>query len=329
MVENKETIVTSMNEAALNLFDEMLEMIDVLKGDVIETKLGPIIIDFGINSKGGYLAGEYISQICMGGLAEVSLSMKEYSPELTLPSISIFTDFPVESMLGSQLAGWAINKDGYQAMASGPARVLADKPKAFFKKIPMDEEIDEGVIVLESSKIPPDSILKYIAEKCTIELENLAIIVVPTTSLAGTVQISARSVETAMHKLFDLGFNVRTIFAASGCAPISPILANNVEIMMGRTNDMLIYGSDVFIQIDDPNENIDNNLFKNAVSEKSSKYGSLFYEIVKDAKGDFYKIDPAIFAPAKLTVNNIVKGKTDIFGKLNVDMLNKSINSSI
>ena len=67
LAEITETIVTSMNEAALNLFDEMLEMIDVLKGEVIETKLGPVVIDFGINTKGGFLAGEYISQICMGG----------------------------------------------------------------------------------------------------------------------------------------------------------------------------------------------------------------------------------------------------------------------
>ncbi|HUU77361.1 MAG TPA: methenyltetrahydromethanopterin cyclohydrolase [candidate division Zixibacteria bacterium] len=327
MNSQNEATITTMNEAAINLFEEILEIVDVLKGEVIETKIGSMIIDFGVNTQGGYLAGEYISQICMGGLAEVTLTLKEYSPEVILPSITVFTDFPVEATLGSQFAGWSIKKDNYQAIASGPARVLADKPKHIFKKIPMDEEIDEAVIVLESNEIPSDNIIKYIAEKCTIDPENLYIIVVPTASIAGSTQISARSIETALHKLFDLGMDVTKIIAASGSAPISPVYYENYEIMLGRTNDMLIYGSNVFLQVNTGNEKELLDFCKKAISNKSPNYGSLFYEIVKQAKGDFYKINPAIFAPAKLTVNNVKSGKTNSFGNTNIELIEKSINS--
>ena len=322
---NTKVVHTNLNAAAVELFDEMLENSEVLKAEVIETKTGPILIDFGINAKGGFLAGEYITQLCLGGIGEVSLNVTKYSDEFSLPSISVITDFPAEATLGSQFAGWSINKDNYRAMGSGPARVLARKPKHIFEKLPLVEEIEEAVIVLETDKLPNDKVLKYIAEKCKVELDSLYVVVVPITCLAGSTQISGRSIETALHKLFDLGMDVNQIISASGTAPIAPIHSKDSDLMMGRTNDMLIYGAEVYLQVDFKDESELLGYLKKATSESSSKYGSLFYEIVKEAKGDFYKIDPAIFAPAKIIANNVNSGKTHSIGRVNSDMLEKSI----
>lgn len=322
---SKKPIHSNLNAAAVELFEEMLDNSEVLKAEVLETKIGPIIIDFGIKAKGGYLAGEYITQLCLGGIGDVSLTTTKFTDDFSIPSISIITDFPVEATLGSQFAGWSIDKDNYKAMGSGPARVLARKPKQIFEKIPLVEETEETVIVLETDKYPTDKVLKYIADKCRVELDCLYVVIVPTTSIAGSTQISGRSVETALHKLFDIGMDVSQVISASGTAPIAPIHQNNTDLMMGRTNDMLIYGAEVFLQVECKDEDKLIDYLKKATSETSPKYGTLFYKIVKDAKGDFYNIDPAIFAPAKLNVNNTSTGKTHSFGKINSEMLRKSI----
>ncbi len=324
---SKKIIHTNLNIAAVELFEEMLDNSEVLKAEVLETKIGPIIIDFGIKAKGGYLAGEYITQLCLGGIGDVSLSTTKFTDDFSLPSITVITDFPVEATLGSQFAGWSINKDNYKAMGSGPARVLAQKPKHLFEKILLVEEVEETVIVLESDKYPTDKVLKYIADKCHVELDCLYVVIAPTTSIAGSTQISGRSVETALHKLFDLGMDVSQIISASGTAPIAPIHRNNTDLMMGRTNDMLIYGAEVFLQVECRDEDKLIEYLKKATSETSPKYGSLFYTIIEEVKGDFYKINPSIFAPAKLNVNNTSTGKTHSFGKINCEMLKKSIHS--
>ncbi|NHJ33320.1 MAG: methenyltetrahydromethanopterin cyclohydrolase, partial [Asgard group archaeon] len=183
---------------------------------------------------------------------------------------------------------------------------------------------NETVIVLETNKYPPDKILSYIAEKCGIVLEGLCVIVTPTTSVAGSTQVSGRSVETAIHKLHDLGFDITTIFSACGIAPIAPIVKKS-DVMLGRTNDMLIYGSDVYLQVDYKEDSKLKELLKKTVSSNSPSYGSLFFDIVKEVQGDFYKIDPALFAPARLTINNTTSGKTYSAGRINIEMLRKSV----
>ncbi|MCK5298019.1 MAG: methenyltetrahydromethanopterin cyclohydrolase [Candidatus Heimdallarchaeota archaeon] len=323
MSNKKKIIETNMNEAAVELFDEMLEMEEILRGILVDTDIGPSIFDLGVKAQGGFLAGEYTTQVCLGGLAEVSLGLKSYD-DLILPTITVITDFPAIATMGSQFAGWSINKDGYQAMGSGPARILAKKPKDIYEQLPFKEKHNETVIVLETNKYPTDKIMTYIAEKCGIVLEGLCIIVTPTTSVAGSTQVSGRSVETAIHKLHTIGFDITAIQTACGIAPIAPI-AKKSDIMLGRTNDMLIYGSDVYLQVDYKDDSELKEFLEKTISSNSSSYGSLFFDVVKKVQGDFYKIDPALFAPAKLTINNVNSGKTFSAGKINIDMLRKSV----
>ncbi len=316
---------TSMNEAAIDLFEEMLEMLEILKAQIIETDIGPVILDLGLKTLGGYLAGEYAIQICLGGQAEVSVGMKSYSPDLTLPTVTVISDSPAIASMGSQFAGWSIDVNGYKAMASGPIRIFSKKPKHVFEQLPIKEDFDQTVIVLETDKYPTDAALRYISERCRISLQNISVVITPTTSIAGATQIAGRSIETAIHKLMDLGMDITKIISGFGTCPIAPIDKKNSDLMLGRTNDMLIYGSDVYLQVDYKNDKELLSYLEKAISSTSTNYGKLFYEIVKEAKGDFYSIDKSLFAPAKLTVNNIETGKTYSYGKINSDMLLKSI----
>ena len=213
-------------------------------------------------------------------------------------------------------------------MGSGPARILARKPKQLYQKLGLTEEYSEAVIVLEADAYPPKKVMEYIANSCNVALENLYILLAPTGSVAGSTQISGRAIENAIHKLFDLGMDVQTIVSACGSAPISPVIQKNSDLMMGRTNDMLIYGSEVYLQVDYPNDKELQTFMQKAVSSSSEIYGKLFYEVFQEVQGDFYKIDPGIFSPAKIIVNNLQSGALFVEGAINPEMLAQSIQKS-
>ena len=59
-------------------------------------------------------------------------------------------------------------------------------------------------------------------------------------------------------------------------------------------------------------------------SSASKDYGKTFAEVFKAANMDFYKIDPLLFSPAKVTITNVETGHVFEGGQLNVDLLKQS-----
>ena len=313
----------SLNHMALKLVKELCDRPDEYGVTVRENSLGACIIDAGMQAKGGILAGKIITEICLGGIGEVNISSVRLG-SIELPSVTVFTDQPAIAALGAQLAGWRINVGDYLAIGSGPARALALKPKRVFEKIGYRDESDVAVLVLETSKEPPKEAIAYIAESCGVTPSKLFLIVTPTSSLAGFTQVSGRAAETGIHKLVELGFDPRLITHAWGCAPIMPIHPDYVEAM-GRANDAILYGGVTYYVVNCEDDEALKNLVARSVSSASNQYGRPFAEIFREANLDFYKIDPAIFAPAVMTVNNAKTGKTFTAGKVNTEVLMKSI----
>jgi len=145
-----------------------------------------------------------------------------------------------------------------------------------------------------------------------------------TASLAGAIQVSGRIVETGIHKLNKLGLDPNVIVYAWGCALIPP-LHPKFTVAMARTNDAILYGGMVHLIVDYEDDGELENFVRNAPSSASRDYGRPFIEIFKDANYDFYKIDPNLFAPAVLTVNNVRTGNTFKAGKINVEVLVESL----
>jgi methenyltetrahydromethanopterin cyclohydrolase len=312
----------SVNKLAWRLLEELIEHSDLYKVKAEKEPHGPVIVDAGLEVKGGLQAGRIITEICMGGLGTARISPRNYDG-LVLQSIFVWTDHPAISALGCQLAGWRINSDGYFAIGSGPARALALKPKEIYKEIKYEDESDRAVVVLETEKAPPLKIVSQIAKDCRVQIEKLAIILVPTTSLAGVTQVAGRIVETGLHKLRQLGLYSGTVRYAWGCAPIPPVHHEFVKAM-GRTNDAILYGGTSSYTVESSDEGKLEEIVKMAPSSASNVYGRTFNEIFKEAKNDFYKIDPAFFAPATVVINNLKTGNTFESGEINVEMLKKS-----
>ena len=313
----------SVNKLALNLVKEVINKKEELNIAYKELPSGAKILDMGIKVKGGYEAGRYLAEICMGGLGKVNFYLADYNG-ITLPSINVYTDYPSIALLASQFAGWRIATKDYFALGSGPARALSLKPKEIYEKIGYRDDSSEAILVLEGDKEPSEEVLELVAKECKVNLENLYILIAPTSSIAGSIQISSRVLEAGLHKLSELNLDLSKVLYGMGRAPIAPIHPKFVQAM-GRTNDVILYAGEVYFTVDYEKEEDLLSILEKAPSSSSPSFGKPFYQIFKEANYDFYKIDPLLFAPAKYIINNKRSGRTFIYGNFRIDILKDSL----
>jgi methenyltetrahydromethanopterin cyclohydrolase len=237
--------------------------------------------------------------------------------------VQVWTDHPAESCMASQYAGWAINPEGFFAMGSGPLRSKARVEKELFEKLAYAEDASRGVLVLEGRTLPSDAVAGWVAKKAGVPINGLTFVVAPTASLAGGVQIIARSIETGLHKMDALVFDVRQVVSASGTAPLPPLAKNDMRAI-GRTNDCVLYGGQAryVIRADDSDLAA---LAERLPSNTSKDYGTPFYDIFKRYDNDFYKIDPMLFSPAEVWLTSASSGRTFHAGRMNPAVLRASL----
>jgi methenyltetrahydromethanopterin cyclohydrolase len=311
-----------MNERAWALADRYVARAYDLRVAVHRLSSGARVIDAGVNVPGGLEAGLMLAELCMGGLGRVS-----YVP-LTIagdswPGVQVWTDHPAASCMASQYAGWAVTPEGYFAMGSGPLRSKARVEKELFEKLGYAEEAARGVLVLEGRTLPNDDVAAWVAKKADVAPSAITFAVAPTASLAGGVQIVARSIETGLHKMDTLGFDVARVVSALGTAPMPPVARNDLRAI-GRTNDCVLYGGQVRYTVLGDDEELAS-LAERLPSSTSPDYGTPFYDIFKRYDNDFYKIDPMLFSPAEVWLTSATSGRTFHAGHANADVLRASL----
>ena len=311
----------SVNRKALEFVKTIIDNKETLDCRVEKSAGGATIIDAGIECTGTAELGRLIGEVCLGGLGSVKLSTT-YIGDLKLPAVIVGADYPKIATLASQYAGWTIKVGKYFAIGSGPARALARMEK-LYDELGYRDRSKKGVIVLESRVKPSDDVTGYIAEKCGIAPTDLFCIVVPTASIAGSVQISSRVVEVGMHKLHEIGFDPEKVRRGYGVAPIAPVAKDDSKAM-GMTNDCILYGGRTYYFIKSDDDDFQS-IVEKVPSSTSEQYGQPFYDLFKSVKFDFYKVDPLLFSPAEVTINHIESGKIYHAGELNPDVLQQSL----
>jgi methenyltetrahydromethanopterin cyclohydrolase len=310
----------SVNRQAAAIVEEMVAQAETLGIRVSRLPGGARLLDLGLQAPGGLQAGKYLAEVCMGGLGQVTFLPLLFG-DFWLPGLVVTVDQPAIGCMASQYAGWAIKRDKFFAMGSGPARALAVVEK-LYEKLEYKDSAEVAVLVLEGRQLPTEGVAGYIADKCGVSPANLTMLIAPTASLAGSIQISARVVETGLHKLVELGFDVRQVLSGYGTAPIAPVDKDDLHAI-GRTNDCVLYGGQVYytVRADDAELAA---LVERIPSSASSDYGQPFYRLFKQY-GDFYKIDPLLFSPAQVIINNVASGKSYRAGRLNAQVLGASL----
>jgi methenyltetrahydromethanopterin cyclohydrolase len=179
--------------------------------------------------------------------------------------------------------------------------------------------------VLESARLPPAEACLRLAADAGVRPEALTLLVARTASPAGTVQVAARALETALHKLLDVGFDVSRVRAGRGRAPLPPVPPADL-VAVGRTNDAILYGGHVTLEVSGPEADLAA-VGPRAVSLASRAHGEPFLAIFDRAGRDFYAVDPALFAPARLDLVSLETGRLHRFGRLDPDLVARSFST--
>ncbi|MCC7049009.1 MAG: methenyltetrahydromethanopterin cyclohydrolase [Alphaproteobacteria bacterium] len=281
---------------------------------------GARIVDAGIDAPGGIEAGRRIAEICMGGLGSVAVATDQALARWPV-SVTSRSSHPVLACLGSQYAGWNLSVDKYHAMGSGPGRALAAREK-LFEELAYRDTADAAVLVLETDKQPPPALVEKVAGDCAVAPERVTLILTPTKSLAGTVQIAARCLEVALHKAHALGFPLDHVVDGFAVAPLPPPAKDFVGAM-GRTNDAILYGgrAHLFVRGDEGEAEW---LARKLPSAGSRDHGLTFAQVFKAYNGDFFAIDPMLFSPARVIVTALASGRSFSAGAIEPGTIDES-----
>lgn len=316
-----------LNARAARVADELARRAAEV-GAAVAHVAGATVIDAGVKRHGGLAAGVLLARACLADLGSVSLVPAPYLVrDARLPAVAVSVERPVAACLASQYAGWQVSVGKYFAMGSGPMRAAYGKEKLFddldahaggsaggFRERP-----EVAVGVLETGKLPTEEVVAYLAERCGVPPVRLTLLAARTASLAGGVQVVARSVETALHKLHALGFALDRIVAGYGVAPLPPVAKDDLAAI-GRTNDAVLYGAEVTLYATGDDASLADAAAK-LPAETSKDYGRPFGEVFAGYGHDFYKIDPLLFSPAAVCLQNLDTGKTHAAGGVNAEVL--------
>jgi methenyltetrahydromethanopterin cyclohydrolase len=310
----------SMNRRALWLVEAMLAHAQERRVLLHLIEEGGRFIDCGIDVRGGLLAGIELARVCMGDLASVAIEPGEVGGD-PVSLVHVMTDHPVQACLAAQYAGWAISEGKFFAMGSGPMRAARGR-EPIYDAIGFRESENSVVGVLETRKPPPPSVIAMIAADCGVTRSAVTLLAAPTASLAGGIQVVARSVETALHKLAGLGFDLGRIQSAQGWAPLPPVAADDLTAI-GRTNDAVLYGARVLLHVTGDDASLEEVVLQ-VPSCASRDFGEPFSAIFARYNHDFYAVDPLLFSPAEVIFQNLETGRSHACGSVAEEVLGDS-----
>ncbi len=311
-----------LNHQALELFESCGRAGDRSR-IVRHTVAAATVLDFGAFTPGSLLAGRLLARLCLGDGAEVDLHPADRVRSVSGNAVVVRTDDPLRACLGAQYAGWPVKHDDYFAMGSGPMRMARGR-EPMLEELSLAESAGDVVGVLESEALPTDGVIEAVAGDCGVPPDRVHLAVAPSTSIAGSFQVVARSIETALHKLHAVGFPVAAVVSATGTAPLPPPTKPGDTIGgIGRTNDAVLYGGEVTLWVDAEDDAIAD-VAERVPSGHSADHGRPFAEVFAEYGYDFYRVDPLLFSPAVVTMHNLRSGRSWTAGEIETDVLRRS-----
>lgn len=315
----------SINGRAAEIARRMAADAEALGINVLRFPSGATVLDAGVKATGSLEAGRLFSEACMGGLAKASLCELEYDGA-RLPGIQVTAAHPTLSCVAAQMAGWPVQwEEGgtdFRAMGSGPARALWGIEKVF-ADLGYRDQSDVAVLMLEGEALPPEKVAIEVAKRCGISPRGVYLMVASVASLVGTVQVPARMIESALHKMIALGFDVRRVISAYGTCPLAPLVQDPLRAI-GYANDAVLYGGRCWLTMQTDDMLIEG-ILAQLPSSASPDYGTSFFQLFERYDHDFYKMDPMLFSVAEITINNLNSGRVFRAGQVRGDLVRRML----
>ena len=105
-------------------------------------------------------------------------------------------------------------------------------------------------------------------------------------------------------------------------APLPPVAKDELGAI-GRTNDAILYGGRVVIWVRAEDDQLAD-VGAKVPASASPDYGAPFASIFERYDRDFYRIDPMLFSPAEVVLQNLRTGRSFIFGRVKSEVLYRS-----
>ena len=219
----------SVNERALSVLREMMQRADSLDVDVLELKNGTTVVDAGVNASGGYGAAEYATRVALCGYGEARITAVRVG-EIALPALMAYTDLPAVIAISFYVWPGVIppphaGEPGFKAWVSGPGKARVQFPDKVYSKLDYRDEGDVAVLVVQprGRELPDESVAERLAEACGVDPSDLYLLVTPSSSVAGSAQVSARTMEDGFWRLTEFyGISYDRVEVAMTVTPISP-----------------------------------------------------------------------------------------------------------
>ncbi|HZJ90891.1 MAG TPA: methenyltetrahydromethanopterin cyclohydrolase [Oscillospiraceae bacterium] len=314
----------SVNQEAVRIVKEkIIPNAEMLQCEIHHLKNGATVIDMGLDARGGYMAGKLFVEATLGGMGYVDFGRFTLG-EIDLPSIDVYIDQPQTATLSSQFSGWNLT-EGYEKgeitpVGSGPARAIYKD----FGSIgwPYQDNHHETVFAAQTTEMPDEAMAADVAEKCGISPKNVYILATITGSLAGSIQVCSRSVETSTFCMFKKGFPLEAVISGMGVSPIPPPTSDELSAM-DRVNTALMYGAIVRYLVDCEDSDIEAFL-KLAPFNVSPRFGEHFSDLFEEGNRNFNEVDKSIHTVACYEITNFRTGRTFRAGEFREDLLAKS-----
>lgn len=304
----------SINENVTKYVDQLLDTEEELgiKSYYLENRA--TVIDCGVNSAGSIGAGILYATISLGGLGRISMAPGIIDSNY-INFIQTYVDKPAIACLCSQKPAWKFKADGFTGTGYGPARAIAQKPKAIYSALNYTDDAETAVINIETQTLPGTKELEYVAKQCSTDPECVVALVAKPRSMVSSIVNATRVIEWTLNRMFQLGYDTRDIISATGACPLAPMKAEEQDFIGASFDSIAYYGMSYLYAKGHDDK------FKDVSSLSSKSYGKSFKALLKETQGDYSKIDPTMFAPARVAINGIQDGTIETYGKLDPGML--------
>ncbi|NMC79273.1 MAG: methenyltetrahydromethanopterin cyclohydrolase [Chloroflexi bacterium] len=303
--------------------EKILPYAEQLNCQVHQLKNGAIVIDMGIEAPGGWMAGKLFVEATIGGLGHVDFGRFQLG-QIDLPSIDVYIDHPATACLSSQFSSWPLPQSevpgAIRPLGSGPARAIARID--FFSKLwDYQDNHHETVFAIQADALPDESLAEEVARECHLSPKNLYILAVKTGSIAGSIQVCSRTIETSIWCLHYRGFDLHKVICGSGTCPVVPPVADEFKALV-RVNAAVVYGGSVRYVVDATDEEVQA-VIDRLPTSAAPRYGEPFVKFLEESGRDVFKTDVDINSVAHYEIMNYATGNVFSAGKIEEAYLNE------
>lgn len=210
----------SRNRVATELVDEAIDFADELGIAIHHLDNDAVVLDFGVDARGGIEAGLLLTEIATGGLATVQTRLAGVAGA-SVPIVELTTDHPSLALQAAQLADWPFEE--WAGRGYGPANLFTDVRRV---ETGYTEEFDFAVLAIEAAHLPDEGVAGSVASTAGLGTSGVFLPTASAASVAGSVSILAEAAGRAVSGLAEVGYDLTSVISATGSAPMVPFGAD-------------------------------------------------------------------------------------------------------